>query len=443
MPVERELKFRVSARNLDAVASWHIPGGKLGERSDSDLLSTYFDTAKRKLRRHGLTLRVRQNGRTHIQTVKSGNGGQFGRSEWETEIAGDAPDLGKADGTPLKRFALKKLRRKLKPIFKTSIYRTTLPVRTKQSEIELAIDRGNIVAGNRSIPVEELELELKSGRLVDLFRVAKAIERKSGAELDLRSKAQRGYDLADGKDHEVVFAEPIELANDMAAGETFQAIARATVRHFSENADAVRNGDSEGIHQMRVGLRRLRAAISLFSKLLSAAGTEKIKSELRWLTAELAPAREIDVFVKENIEPATREALLRRGGKAIKEEFAEKRAQAFACAKRAVNSERFRRLLVDTLQWIESKPTGANKRANIPIGKFAADLLHRRVRKARKEGSSLDRMSPSARHKFRVRVKKIRYAVEFFEGLFPSKQEQAKLARLSKHLKKIQDALGC
>ena len=82
MPVERELKFRVSAHNLDAVASWHIPGGKLGERSDSDLLSTYFDTAKRKLRRHGLTLRVRQNGRTHIQTVKSGNGGQFGRSEW-------------------------------------------------------------------------------------------------------------------------------------------------------------------------------------------------------------------------------------------------------------------------------------------------------------------------------------------------------------------------
>jgi inorganic triphosphatase YgiF len=72
MPVERELKFRVSAHNLDAVASWHIPGGKLGERSDSDLLSTYFDTAKRKLRRHGLTLRVRQNGRTHIQTAANG-----------------------------------------------------------------------------------------------------------------------------------------------------------------------------------------------------------------------------------------------------------------------------------------------------------------------------------------------------------------------------------
>lgn len=442
MAIEVELKFRVPARKLTALANSRIPGGKVGERCDSDLVSTYFDTGKQKLKRHGLSLRVRRNGKQHIQTVKSENSAQFGRGEWETEIKDGAPDLGKAADTPLGQFASKKLRRKLKPIFKTSIFRTTLPVRTKQSEIELAIDRGNIVAGRRSIPVEEFELELKSGRLVDLFRVAKAIERESGAELDLRSKAQRGYDLADGKDHEVVFAGPIELAYDMAAGEAFRAIARATVRHFSENADAVRNGDSEGIHQMRVGLRRLRAAISLFSKLLSAAGTEKIKSELRWLTGELAPAREIDVFVKENIELATREDLLRRGGKAIKEEFGEKRAQAFACAKRAVDSERFRRLLVDTLQWIESKPTIANERANIPIGKFAANLLHRRVRKARKKGASLDKMSPRARHKFRISAKKIRYAAEFFEGLFPAKQEQAKFARLSKHLKKIQDALG-
>ena len=204
MAIEAELKFRVPARKLTALANSRIPGGKVGERSDSDLVSTYFDTGKQRLKRHGLSLRVRRNGNQHIQTVKSENSAQFGRDEWETEIKDGAPDLGKAADTPLEQFALKKLRRKLKPIFKTSVNRTTLPVRTKQSEIELAIDRGNIVAGNRSIPVEELELELKSGRLVDLFRVAKAIERKSGAELDLRSKAQRGYDLADGKDHEVV-----------------------------------------------------------------------------------------------------------------------------------------------------------------------------------------------------------------------------------------------
>ncbi len=442
MGVETELKFRVSAHNLNALASRRIPGGKVGKRSDSDLVSTYFDTGKHKLKRHGLSLRVRQNGKKHIQTVKSATGAQFGRGEWETEIKDGVPDLGKADGTPLERFASKKLRRKLKPIFETSVHRTTLPVRTKRSEIELAIDRGRIVAGHRSGAIEELELELKSGRPVDLFRVARAIERKSGAELDLRSKSDRGYELAGGNDHQVVFAEPIDLKSDITAGEAFQAIARAAVRHFSGNADAVRGGDPEGIHQMRVGLRRLRAAISLFSKLLSVARTEEIKSELKWLTGELASAREIDVFVKENVESATREAMLRRGGKAIKQEFADKRARAFARARTAVNSERFRALLVDTLQWIESRETIATEHASTPIGKFATDMLPRRIRKARKDGRRLDKMAHRERHKFRIKVKRIRYAVDFFEGLFPAKHARRRLSRLSRHLKKIQDALG-
>jgi inorganic triphosphatase YgiF len=442
MPVETELKFRVPARNLAAVANWHIPRSKLGERSDSDLLSTYFDTAKRKLRRRGVTLRVRQNGNAHIQTVKAANGAQFGRGEWETEIKGDAPDLDKADDTPLKQFSTKKLRGKLQPVFATKVHRATMPVRTKGSEIELAIDRGSIVAGHRSSPIEELELELKSGQIAHLFRIAKALEREAGAELDLRSKSERGYDLADGKDHQAVFASPIELEAGMAAGEAFRAIARSALRHFSGNADAVRNGDAEGIHQMRVGLRRLRAAISLFSKMLLPARMNDIKAELKWLTSELGPAREIDVFVKENIEPTTHDRLLRRGGKAIKDEFSEKRAQAFAQARKAVNSERFRALLVDTLQWIESKQTIATKRASAPIRKFAADVLNRRTRKVRKEGRGLDEMSPRERHKLRIRVKKIRYAVDFFEALFAAKREQKKLARLSKHSKRIQDALG-
>jgi inorganic triphosphatase YgiF len=442
MAVETELKFRVATGSLRSLAGWRIPGGKMGERSDSDLVSTYFDTGKHKLRRHGLTLRVRQNGDTNIQTVKSANGAQFGRGEWEAEIKNGAPDLREVDGSPLEPLASRKLRRKLKPVFKTSVHRTIVPVRTRRSEIELAIDRGRIVAGRRASPIEELELELKSGRPADLFRIARAIERRSGAELDLRSKAERGYGLVRGSEEQVVFAEPIELEAGMTASEAFRVIARATVRHFSGNADAVRNLDPEGIHQMRVGLRRLRAAISLFANVLPHARMEAVKRELKWLTGELAPAREIDVFISEQVEPITHDRALSRGGKAIKHEFGEKRAHAFARAKRAVNSERFRRLLVDTLEWIESKPAQPTGHVDVPIEKFASDLLHRRTRKARKQGQRLDRLSAPVRHKLRIRIKKIRYAVDFFEGLFPAKRERRRLKGLSSHLKKIQDALG-
>ncbi|MBR0826061.1 CHAD domain-containing protein [Bradyrhizobium manausense] len=440
MGIEAELKFRIPARNLKALR--RIPGAKFGPRSETDLVSTYFDTANHKLKRRGLTLRVRQNGKTNIQTIKSANGAQFGRDEWETEIKDSAPDLGKAKGTPVEPLATRKLRRKLKPVFETSVHRTTVPLRTRRSEIELAVDRGRITAGRRSSPIEEVELELKSGRPVDLFRIARALQRKSGAELDLRSKAERGYDLLRNSGHPVTAVEPIELKPGLTPGEVFRLIGRAAFRHFSANVDPVRNGDPEGIHQMRVGLRRLRTAISLFSKVLTGAGMESIKTELKWLTSELAPAREIDVFVTENVEPATHDALLHRGGKAIKKEFSARRKAAFARAAKAVNSQRYRSLLIDTLQWIEAKQTVATGDAGARIDEYADDLLRRRIKKARKDGRHLGEMSIPERHKFRIRIKKVRYAIEFLESLYPGKREQRRLARMSKHLKRIQDALG-
>jgi inorganic triphosphatase YgiF len=441
MGVETEIKFRVPRHNLKAPSGSAMGGGKLGKRSESDLLSTYFDTPKQKLKRHGLLLRVRQTGGKHIQTIKKTSGVQFGRGEWEAEIPGAVPVLGEADGIPLEPFASKKLRRKLKPIFKTSVHRTILPVRTKRSELEFAIDRGRIAAAGRVSPIEEVELELKSGRASDLFRVAKALQRKLAAELYLRGKAERGYDLVNGNRAQPIFGEPIELEQRMRVIEGFRAIARSALRHFSGNTDAIRNLDPEGVHQMRVGLRRLRAAISLFSRALPGAKTEEIKAELRWLTNELASARELDVFLEKKIGPVAREITPRRGGRAIAEEFAEKRAEALERARKAVNSPRCRALLVDLLEWIEVQQ-GRTDAAHDKLGEFAAKLLDRRIKKARKDAAKLHEMTARERHKFRIRMKKIRYAVEFFESLFRGKREQKTLARLSKRSKKIQDALG-
>ncbi|MCA6114391.1 CHAD domain-containing protein [Bradyrhizobium sp. WSM 1738] len=440
MGVETEVKFRLPRHDLSALAGLKVPGSRIGEGSESDLTSTYFDTRKRKLRRHGLVLRVRQANGKHIQTVKKASE-NFGRGEWESEITDGSPDLGKADGTPLREISSKKLQRKLKPIFKTSVHRTTFPVRSKGSEIELAIDRGKIVAAGRSSRIEEVELELKRGSRRDLFQVARAVERKLAAELYLRGKAERGYDLLDSKDERPVFAQPIELNEEMSAIEAFKAIAHSALRHFSGNIDAVRKLDPEGVHQMRVGLRRLRAAISLFSKILSGAKTEHIKAELKWLTKELAPAREIDVFLQEKVEPVAHKINPRRGARAIEREFAGRRDEALDRARNAVNSGRSRTLLVDLLEWIEAQD-GSGKKATLEVGEFAANLLSRRVKKIRKDGKTLQEMSPYERHKLRINVKKVRYAVEFFESLFPGKREQRELARLSRHLKKIQGALG-
>jgi inorganic triphosphatase YgiF len=441
MGVESEIKFRVPRRNLGALPRFTVPGCKIGKRSESDLHSIYFDTRKHKLKRHGLLLRVRQADGKHIQTIKKTSGAQFGRGEWETEIRGRTPDLDEANGTPLQRLASKKLRRKLKPIFQTSVHRITMPVRTKRSELELAIDHGRILAAGRKNRIEEVELELKSGAASDLFHVAKALQRKLAAELSLSAKADQGYDLVNGKHAQAVFAEPIELGKRMTAIEGFQVIARAVLRHFSGNVDAVRNLDPEGVHQMRVALRRLRAAISLFSKALPKRKTEEIKTELRWLTNELAGARELDVFLQEKIGPVAREITPQRGGKALARQFAARRTEALEEARKAVDSQRCRALLVDVLEWIEAQ-RGRTDDAKGELGGFAAKLLDRRIRKAQKDASKLQEMTADERHKFRIRMKKIRYAVEFFESLFRSRRDRKTLARLSKHAKKVQDALG-
>ena len=234
MGTETELKFRVPQRRLQTLRSRKIPGSTMGERTENDLRSTYFDTPRLKLKRRGLSLRVRKAGDKNVQTVKADVPSRFGRGEWETEIHDGFPDLGKVKGTPLEQIGPKKLRRKLRPIFETSVHRIVLPVHTRASEIELAIDCGNIRAGRRSSRIEEVELELKSGRPADLFRLAKTMERRSQAELYLRSKAERGYELAQGNKQQAVFGETIELAKDVAAGEAFRTIARSCVRHFAD-----------------------------------------------------------------------------------------------------------------------------------------------------------------------------------------------------------------
>ena len=334
MGSETELKFKIPDR-LSPPSDWGVSGANIGSESRSDLLTTYFDTKKHKLERHGLSLRVRRNGANFVQAVKATSTASVGRGEWEMEIKGKSPDLKKAKDTPLQQLNLKKLRGQLSPIFHTSVRRATIPFHMRRSEIEIAIDRGRIVAGRRSSPIAEIELELKRGSSADLFRLAKTIAERSRAELYLPSKAERGYQLARGETGTVSHANPIKLKKTMTVPEAFQIIAHSAISHFSTNAMAVRNRDPEGIHQMRVGLRRLRAAISLFAAALAARRADEVKGELKWLTNALAPAREIDVFVREQIRPIVPHAVPRRGGQAVTKDLSVKRARRSIVQKRS------------------------------------------------------------------------------------------------------------
>jgi inorganic triphosphatase YgiF len=392
MRKEIELKFEVTPRDLRKLRGARVLRRK--PLKEEDLVSVYFDTPKHKLARNDVTLRVRHNGAKCLQTIKSGGlAGSFRRGEWEHETKGDVPNLRKARDTALAPLLTKKLKRRLEPVFETHIHRTSVPVRKNGTLIEVALDEGQVRAGRRSAPISELELELKRGKPGDIFKLAHEMGKLAPATLSLKSKSERGYDLIENKPAKAVGAEKIRLQRGMNTADAFRIIGRSILRHIAGNETAVRRSDSEGVHQMRVGLRRLRAAISLFAKLLGDQETERVKSELQWLTGKLAPARDLDVYMRNEIEPLRRDAPTRRGMKELTGALTLRRAAAFGKAKAAVESPRYRSLLLDTLQWLENGDWAKHPRfyGHRPIERFAADILARRTNLTESEGRGLCR----------------------------------------------------
>ena len=175
-PREVELKFELDP---GAVAPVEAALARLaaGRPKRERLHSTYFDTPRLALREAGITLRVRRIGRRRIQTVKltGGAAGLFDRPEWEGKIEGDTPDWDLARKTGLAPLARDGVAKGARRVFSVAVERRRFDLGLGESRIEAALDVGVIEAGKRLAPIRELELELKRGRLADLFGLAKTI----------------------------------------------------------------------------------------------------------------------------------------------------------------------------------------------------------------------------------------------------------------------------
>ena len=199
---------------------------------------------------------------------------------------------------------------------------------------------------------------------------------------------------------------------------------------------------------MRVGLRRLRAAMSLFADLLRDPQAAAMKAELKWLAAELAPARDLDVLIKRMAVVARRQRTRRPDFLSLSRELGEKREAAFARAQEAVTSNRFRALTLETAAWLEigqwtnAQDAPLRDGGNVPVEICAAAELTRRWYKVRKTGRTLAQLDGEKRHNLRIQVKKLRYATEFFAEVFAGKQGSNERQKFLRPLERLQDALG-
>ena len=420
------------------------------------LASTYYDTADLRLKQAGMALRVRHDGTGYVQTLKAprldhngqprSDGGLQHLREFEAALEAPEPDLARIDDPAIQAFFSEaRIGRDLEPIFTTDIDRQVLPLELADSRVELAIDRGRIAANGSELPVCEAELELQRGESGKLYELAMMLHREVPFRIERASKAARGYSLYSGTRPVPQKARKPALEPGMTVAEAFERQARACVWQMRANEEPVIDGtDPEGVHQMRVAIRRMRALVSAFSAAVDGDVASYLKTELRWMQRQLGPARDLDVFRADTFGPL-RERLPSAESLARLAETTETlRAEAYDDARAAVHDPRYTALLLRLELWLDTgawqKTVGPDETdpAAQPVTPFAQAILDRRAKKFKKLGKKYDRLGESDLHELRIRGKKLRYAGEFFSGLFKKKDTKAYLDALEE----IQDRLG-
>jgi len=237
----------------------------------------------------------------------------------------------------------------------------------------------------------------------------------------------------------------IALDPNMTTAEAFISIGIECLCHIARNREAVLRGDSEGIHQMRIGLRRLRVALSIFKKMLRGRDIIAITDKVKWLANQFEPAREYHVFLTDAFKHAHTPGL---EFEVLKADIRARYDLFLNSSKRVVGSDGFRAFIAELALWLldgpwlhdrDSRTTFAREKL---LKHFAQHELRERAWKISNAARGIDKLTPARRHKLRIAVKKIRYTYGFFEHLITTKAIKGIKLSFMEELDSLQDKLG-
>ncbi|MBS6009214.1 MAG: CYTH domain-containing protein [Haemophilus parahaemolyticus] len=196
MENEIELKIMLDEQNIAPVSEWLAKQHILDER-ETTLGNTYFDTPEQYFAEHQMGFRVRVKNHCYEMTLKTKGeivGGLHIRPEYNLPLENEKPDF--------KRLVLhfnlqiedaEQLAEALTPTFSTDFIRYQWLIEINQSQIEVVLDQGEVKNPFGSEKICELEFELKTGALADIFQLIEQMPKLDGMWLSSLSKAQRGY----------------------------------------------------------------------------------------------------------------------------------------------------------------------------------------------------------------------------------------------------------
>ena len=444
---EIALKLSASSENLQGLKQYIEAAGKLLSSPTLAQVRTHYDSQDQSLRRHGLSLCIREADGKHFQTLRSPGlpqGDPLSQGEWEDEIVGDRPDLTAPATGP--RLGAVVAPDQLRPLFTMTLQRTVLEIEGGTSGPITAMVQEGEIRDAASDAVEPIsEIELKGGDCAAVYDLALRLLDIAPLRFETRSLTERGYRLiVPGDRASAVHAKPVALSAGMTAEYVLQTIGHGCIRHLLRNEPAVLAGQAEGIHQMRVAARRLRAALSALKPMIPPEQYQWSLAELKWLAGALAPARNWDVFAADLLQPVERALPVEAELKRLSEAAEQRRRTAYEQAREAITSRRYTATMLKLARWFDLRgwrDQPASEQAVLlfaPIGEVAPALIERRWRRARKRSRQFSKLSHQQRHKLRISLKKLRYTIEFLEDLFDGHAVKA----LEKHIKPLQEDLG-
>lgn len=451
---EIELKFLLQEPAANIWARARKLGLATATPRARTLRSVYMDTPELALRKAGIALRLRRDGRRWIQTVKTKRSLSVGLSQ-VGEIENDAPGgrlrLDAISDETVRQEVLRQVNgAPLGPVCETVIRRAAGElVITGDTLAELAVDVGTILANGRSAELREVEIELLGGSPRGLFDIAQALFPAGGLKFSRLSKSARGYLLAEAGHIEPPpaprNARDLHLEGFLTAEEGARDILRECADQISANVEVVREIDApEGPHQLRVGLRRLRSMFAIYAPVARSVELKRLDDEARWLAQEVGLLRDLDVARDDlvNAEARRHEAetclplLARRiDGRAVARREALRTLLAGPRVQSLVlDLARF----VETRGWLVPEELEQTARLAAPVTTMAEEALTKRWKKVGRRARKIDSLDIEQRHELRKELKKLRYAIEFFGSLY----EPKRVAPMIKRLKRLQEVFG-
>ena len=490
---EQELKLHVPKEARAGVEKALLRGRVTRIR----LQASYFDTPARDLVRAKIALRLRREGEQWVQTLKMPGENSLSRIELNHDRPSPDLDLSVYAGEPFAA-ALAKHADALSVCYETDVQRIFRQTRTELGVVEIALDSGLLRAGALELPISEIEFELKRGGLSAVFALGKKWQQAHGLILDVRSKSERGDRLAllnaelnaideqtserqeSSRRHAIAqfwaarTAENIALHPKIQAHSALAAVSAECLDQIIRNtavlaevdtAGIYQAGGAEHVHQLRVGIRRLRSAWSFFNG-IATLPSEQLRSDIKLHFANLGGTRDDDVL-KETLLPVLRAAgqpplvlddgltPLQTENVALSRSFqswlldmlawtvlpAVPLAPPFPPASTAAIATLAPRATTEATSQVATEivsDTNVKVQAPLALKDALIKKLKKWHRRLLQDGLQFDQLGIESRHELRKLGKKLRYALQFTETLLPT----ARLKTYRKQLAAVQDILG-